>query len=161
MIWSWFQELRSNMGLLFARWICVLTNLFINWQTRYLHITRLWQEGKCLVCDSHAESWIIWFEISVKMNSVWQMSCLSSAPVCFLTKGYGQNAKIREPRSTSPHLTAMRRCWSKGTCRWAEGLCWSGAWKWLVCLRASQILTGIVACECHNKVLRCFVVFLP
>lgn len=76
-----------------------------------------------MIYDSHAESWVIGSDVSIKIHNVWQISCLSPAPVCFLTKGYGQSAKIREPRSTSRHLTAMRHCWSRGTCRWAKWLC--------------------------------------
>lgn len=62
-----------NNVCFFARWIYVLTNLFTSWQTRYLRITRLWQEGKHVTCGPRAESW---FDPIVLLNksSVWQIS---------------------------------------------------------------------------------------
>ena len=104
----------------FFRWIYALTNLFISWQTRYLRIIRLWREGEHVVYNLGTESWAAWSDISIIIHSTWEMPSLLSLLVCFLINGYDQSARIREQQSTSLHLTAMKRCSSRGTCRWAR-----------------------------------------
>lgn len=63
----------SMHAFFFFRWISVLTNLFTSWQTRYLRIIKLWQEGKYVVCNLGTKSWAIWSDISIKIHSAWEI----------------------------------------------------------------------------------------
>lgn len=106
----------------FFRWIYALTNLFTSWQTRYLHIIRLWQEGEYVVCDLDIKSWVACSDISINIHSMWEISSLLAILVCFLINGYDQNARIRGQQFISHRPIAMRRFSSRGTCRWARPL---------------------------------------
>lgn len=121
-IWSWFRESKRNVCFIFFRWIYALTSLFTSWQTRYLHIIRLWPEGEYVFCGLDMKPWVAWSDIHMTVRSKWETSSLPSILVCFLINGYDLNARIKGQRSTSRHLTAMRHCSNRGMCRWARPL---------------------------------------
>ena len=141
----------------FFRWISVLTNLFTSWQTRYLHIIKLWQEGKYVVCSLGTKSWAIWSDISIKIHSAWEIVPSSLHASLLLDKRLrseckNQGATIHLPPSNRYETLLKQRHVQVSQASPGCSEIQSQQWRSGGFLRASQILMYVSMCVAVGSV---------